>query len=173
MGLGTINNKHSLFTSDCIPFLFSLNTNSKRFSSQSCNNINNGSVLFRSPSTPCGVKERRLKQHQYPETEAAMNSAIIHFIVYTCAYPTVTFQISKVLTNCDTKSIIQSNCKQIFQYVRLYWNNFWVCCGWMISLHNAMHQKMEVLLGDGEKNKINFGERAPERPWRTKGIRFE
>lgn len=43
----------------------------------------------------------------------------------------------------------------------------------MISLHNAMHQKMEVLLGDGEKNKINFGERAPERPWRTKGIRFE
>ena len=44
----------------------------------------------------------------------------------------------------------------------------------MISLHNAMHQKMEVLLGDGgKKNKINFGETAPERPWRTKGIRFE
>ena len=124
MGLGTIDNKHSLFASDCIQFSFSLNTNSKRFSSESCNNINNGSALFRSRSESRSVKW--LKQHQYPETAAARNSAIIHVIVYTfmllllfIAYPTVTFQISNLLTNCDTKSIVQSNSKQIFQYVGL------------------------------------------------------
>lgn len=117
MGLGTIDNKHSLFASDCIQFSFSLNTNSKRFSSESCNNINNGSALFRSRSESRSVKW--LKQHQYPETAAARNSAIIHVIVYTSAYPTVTFQISNLLTNCDTKSIVQSNSKQIFQYVGL------------------------------------------------------
>ncbi len=40
-------------------------------------------------------------QYQNPETEAAKwNAAIIHFIIYTCAFPTVT--CPHVEKACDT-----------------------------------------------------------------------
>ncbi len=55
------------------------------------NNINNGSVLFKCTSKTVShdsVTVRQHEQYHNPETEAATwNSAIIHFIIYTCTFP--------------------------------------------------------------------------------------
>ena len=52
------------------------------------NRVNDGSDLFKCVSKPHRCESERL---QGPETEAAKwNSAIINFIIYTCAFPTGT-----------------------------------------------------------------------------------
>ncbi len=53
------------------------------------NDINDDSVLFSVPVSPDSVTVSQHEQYQNPETEAAKwNSAITHFIIYTCAFPT-------------------------------------------------------------------------------------
>ncbi len=70
----------------CLFFTADILTCQGRKSTDAANNINNGSVLFKCPSEPW-----QPEQSQDPKTEAAKwNLAITDFIIYTCAFPTVT-----------------------------------------------------------------------------------
>ncbi len=61
-------------------------------------------------------------QHQGRETEAAKwNSAIIHFIIYTCAFPTVTSQKCQV-TSLSTSSylLLKRSLHQLISQLQLF-----------------------------------------------------